>query len=95
MRMMKAKLVSGWSLYLMRFFRFYFLSGLVSDRQTFSICAALVFVILSTVAAVSCGFLASQSLVVASVWCLSPALMFRLYVVLVPYYREAALKTWG
>ncbi|WP_295898841.1 hypothetical protein [uncultured Vibrio sp.] len=80
---------------MMKFFRFYFLSGLLSDRQTFSICAALFLVMLSTVAAVSSGLLSSQSLAVASVWCLTPALLFRLYVVLVPYYREAALKTWG
>ncbi|MEZ8824059.1 hypothetical protein AB4259_01015 [Vibrio amylolyticus] len=80
---------------MMKFFRFYFLSGLVSDRQTFSICTALFFIILSTAAAVSFGLLASQSLVVAFVCCLTPAFLFRLYVVLVPYYREAALNTWS
>ncbi|GAL14975.1 hypothetical protein JCM19233_5989 [Vibrio astriarenae] len=44
---------------------------------------------------VTMGYLSNQNMAVAMIWMLSPAFIFRVYMLLSPYYRAAALKTWG
>ncbi|QIA63500.1 hypothetical protein GT360_08200 [Vibrio astriarenae] len=76
-------------------FRFYFLRGLQSKSQTMSICTGLLFIMLTATVGVTMGYLSNQNMAVAMIWMLSPAFIFRVYMLMSPYYRAAALKTWG
>ncbi|MGR5120564.1 hypothetical protein ACPV50_16295 [Vibrio astriarenae] len=89
------KSVEGRGCPMMSLFRFYFLRGLESKSQTISICTGLLFVMLTVTVGVTMGYLSNQNLAVAMVWMLSPAFVFRLYMLMSPYYRAAAMKTWG
>lgn len=79
---------------MMNIFKLYFLRGLESKTQTISICTALLFIMLTVTAGVTLGYFSNQNIAVAMVWCLSPAFLFRVYMLMSPYYRMAALKTW-